>query len=198
LFRVNLAQPDLSNAPLRYDLISAFWGVYFKMIGVEYRHLELVPMTGPAIIAPNHITNIDPFGVAQPLPRRVHFMAKQELFGNAVLRYYMLSGNAFPVERGKMDLTAIKTALRVLQNGQLLVIFPQGTRGGVEAKGGASFLALKAKVPVIPVGISLHRNWFGGKAFRFNFGTPIPPEGDVEAHTTRVSDAIEALRLAAS
>jgi 1-acyl-sn-glycerol-3-phosphate acyltransferase len=192
---VNPAQPDFSNAPLRYDFISAVWGVYFKILGVEYRRKDFVPMTGPAIIAPNHITNIDPFGVAQPLPRRVHFMAKQELFTNAVLRYYMLSGNAFPVDRGKMDLTAIKTALRILQGGQLLVMFPQGTRGGTEAKGGASFLALKAKVPVIPVGISLHPNWFGGKRYRFNFGAPIPPEGDVESHITRVTDTIEALIL---
>jgi 1-acyl-sn-glycerol-3-phosphate acyltransferase len=192
---VNPAQPDLSNAPLRYDLISGFWGLYFRFIGVEYLHSEFVPTTGPAIIAPNHLTNIDPFGVGQPLSRRVHFMAKQELFTNTLLRYYMYSGNAFPVDRGKMDLTAIKTALRILQGGQLLVMFPQGTRGGTEAKGGASFLALKAKVPVIPVGISLHPNWFGGKRFRFNFGAPILPEGAVESHITRVSDAIEALIL---
>ena len=192
---MNAAHPDLSNAPLRYDLISAFWGLYFRIIGVEYRGQAFVPTTGAAIIAPNHITTIDPFGVGQPTPRRVHFMAKQELFTSALSRYYMLSGNAFPVDRGKMDLTAIKTALRILQGGQLLVIFPQGTRGGTDAKGGASFLALKAKVPVIPVGISLHPNWFGGKRYRFNFGAPIPPEGSVESHITRVAESIETLIL---
>jgi 1-acyl-sn-glycerol-3-phosphate acyltransferase len=110
----------------------------------------------------------------------------------------MESGNAFPVDRGNMDLTAIKTALRILQGGQILVIFPSGTRGGEDAKGGASFLALKTKVPVIPVGITLSPNWFGARRFRFNYGTPIPPEGKVEDHTARVHDAIEALRLEAA
>ncbi len=192
---MNPKHPDLSNAPLNYDLISGAWGLYFSLIGVEYLHPEQIPISGAAIIAPNHLTTIDPFGVGQPTARRVHFMAKQELFSNALLRWYMASGNAFPVERGKMDLTAIKTALRILQGGQLLVIFPAGTRGGEEVKGGASFLALKAKVPVIPVGISLKPNWFGGKRFRFNFGVPIPPEGSPEDHIARVSQAIETLRL---
>jgi 1-acyl-sn-glycerol-3-phosphate acyltransferase len=195
---VNPKQPDLSNAPRNFDVIKAFWRVYFQVIGVEYVNPGVIPLTGAAIIAPNHLTSIDPFGVAQPTPRRVHYMAKQELFSSTLLRWYMESGNAFPVERGKMDLTAIKTALRILQGGQLLVMFPSGTRGGEDTKGGASFLALKAKVPVIPVGISLSQNWFGAKRFRFNYGAPIPPEGNVDDHVTRVHDAIEALRLEAA
>ena len=192
---MNAKHPDLSNAPLNFDLISGLWGAYFSIIGVRYLHPEMIPATGAAIIAANHLTNIDPFGVGQPTERRVHFMAKKELFGSPLSRWYMLSGNAFPVERGKMDLTAIKTALRILQGGQLLVIFPQGTRGGADAKGGASFLALKAKVPVIPVGISLHRNWFGGKRFTFQYGAAIAPTGSVEEHTVIVSSAIEALMI---
>lgn len=192
---MNAKHADLSNAPLNFDLISGLWGMYFAFIGVRYLHPERIPITGAAIIAANHLTTIDPFGVGQPTERRVHFMAKKELFGSALSRWYMLSGNAFPVERGKMDLTAIKTALRILQGGQLLVIFPQGTRGGADAKGGASFLALKAKVPVIPVGISLERNWFGAQRFTFRYGKAIPPTGSVEEHTSAVSSAIEALKL---
>ncbi len=190
---VNAKNLDLSNAPLNFDLISGLWGIYFWVIGVRYLHPEMIPASGPAIIAANHLTTIDPFGVGQPTVRRVHFMAKKELFSSSLSRWYMLSGNAFPVERGKMDLSAIKTALRILQGGQLLVIFPQGTRGGTDAKGGASFLALKAKVPVIPVGIALERNWFGGKRFTFRYGAVIPPIGSVEEHTLAVSSAIEAL-----
>ena len=191
---MNPKNPDLSNTPRNFDLISGLWGLYFAVTGVRYVNPERIPATGGAIIAANHLTTIDPFGVGQPITRRVHFMAKKELFGNALSRWYMLSGNAFPVERGKMDLTAIKTALRILQGGQLLVIFPQGTRGGTDAKGGASFLALKAKVPVIPVGISLRRNWFGAKRFIFRYGLPIQPAGTLEEHTNTVSSAIEALR----
>ncbi len=191
---VNPKNPDLSNAPLNFDFISGLWGIYFAIIGVRYVNPELIPATGAAIIAANHLTTIDPFGVGQPTPRRVHFMAKKELFGSALGRWYMMSGNAFPVERGKMDLSAIKTALRILQGGQVLVIFPQGTRGGTDAKGGASFLALKAKVPVIPVGITLEQNWFGGKRFTFKYGEPIPPTGSLEEHTSAVASAIEALK----
>lgn len=191
---MNAKHPDLSNAPLNFDLISGLWGLYFAFIGVRYVNPEMIPATGAAIIAANHLTTIDPFGVGQPTKRRVHFMAKKELFGSALSRWYMLSGNAFPVERGKIDLTAIKTALRILQGGQLLVIFPQGTRGGTDAKGGASFLALKAKVPVIPVGISLEQNWFGGQRFTFRYGEAIQPTGSLEQHTSAVSSAIEALK----
>jgi 1-acyl-sn-glycerol-3-phosphate acyltransferase len=192
---VNPKHPDLSNAPRNYDWIHAFWWAYFRFIGVEHRNAEVIPESGAAIIAPNHVTSIDPFGVGLPTERRMHFMAKQELFTNPVLSWYMHSGNAFPVERGKMDLGAIKTALRILQSGQLLVIFPAGTRGGDETKGGASFLALKTRVPVIPVGISLSPNGWGAKRFRFNYGAPIPAEGNVDDHTARVSSAIETLRL---
>ena len=192
---MNPKNPDLSNAPLSFDLISGLWGMYFEIIGVRYVNPENIPATGAAIIAANHLTTIDPFGVGQPTERRVHFMAKKELFGSALSRLYMLSGNAFPVERGKMDLTAIKTALRILRGGQLLVIFPQGTRGGTDAKSGASFLALKAKVAVIPVGISLERNWFGARRFTFRYGAAIPATGSLEQHTSAVSSAIEMLQL---
>jgi 1-acyl-sn-glycerol-3-phosphate acyltransferase len=191
---MNPKNPDLSNAPRNYDFIAGVWRLYFSIIGATYINPERIPMTGAAIIAPNHLTAIDPFGVGLATPRRVHFMAKQELYGNALLRWYMDSGNAFPVDRGKMDVTAIKTALRVLQGGQLLVMFPQGHRGAQEAKGGASFLALRAKVPVIPVGISLKRNWFGAKRFIFSYGEAVPPEGSVDEHTERVSSAISSLQ----
>jgi 1-acyl-sn-glycerol-3-phosphate acyltransferase len=190
---MNDKNPDLSNTPLAFDIIKAIWGIYFRLLGSRYIGLERIPKSGAAIIAANHITAIDPFGVAQPTKRRVHYMSKAESFLHQPLRWYMLSGNAFSVERGKMDLTAIKTALRILKNNQLLVIFPQGTRGGQEVKGGTSLIALKAKVPVIPVGIHLEPNWFGAKRFVFRYGTPILPEGTQETHAKALEEALHAL-----
>jgi 1-acyl-sn-glycerol-3-phosphate acyltransferase len=190
---VNDRHADLSNLPWAFDLIKAIWGVYFRLIGVEYRNHQHIPRHGGAILAANHITAIDPFGAAQPMRRRVHFMAKRESFEKPPLSWYMLAGNAFPVERGKMDLTAIKTALRLLQNNQLLVIFPQGTRGGQEVKGGTSYLALKAKVPVVPVGIHLEPNWFGGKRYVFVYGQAIAPEGSPEDHAHKLETALHKL-----
>ncbi len=190
---MNDKNPDFSNMPLAFDIIKGIWGIYFRILGSSYINAQAIPKAGAAIIAANHITAIDPFGVAQPTKRRVHYMSKAESFKHQPLRWYMESGNAFPVERGKMDLTAIKTALRLLQNGQLLVIFPQGTRGGQEVKGGTSLIALKAKVPVIPAGIHLETNWFGRKRFVFRYGTPIPPEGTQESHARALEEALHKL-----
>ena len=192
---MNDKNPDLSNSPLAFDIIKAIWGIYFHLLGSRYIGAERIPKSGAAIIAANHITAIDPFGVAQPTKRRVHYMSKAESFLHQPLRWYMYSGNAFPVERGKMDLTAIKTALRILQNNQLLVIFPQGTRGGQEVKGGTSLIALKAKVPVIPVAIHLEPTWFGTKRFVFRYGTPILPEGTQESHAKALEQALQSLEL---
>jgi 1-acyl-sn-glycerol-3-phosphate acyltransferase len=190
---MNERHADLSNLPWGFDVIKAVWGVYFRLIGGEYHQAHHIPRHGGAILAANHITAIDPFGAAQPMRRRVHFMAKSESFQKPPLSWYMVAGNAFPVERGKMDLTAIKTALRLLQNNQLLVIFPQGTRGGQEVKGGTSYLALKAKVPVVPVGIHLEPNWFGGKRYVFRYGQPILPAGSPEDHARRLEAALHEL-----
>jgi 1-acyl-sn-glycerol-3-phosphate acyltransferase len=190
---VNEKNPDLSNEPLAFDVIKGFWRLYFGVLGLEFVNPERIPKGGSAIIAANHITAIDPFCVGMATPRRVHYMSKRESFEHPVMRQYMLYGNAFPVDRHKMDLQAIKTALRILQGGQLLVIFPQGTRGGQEIKGGTSVIALKAKVPVIPAGIHLEPNWFGGKRFVIRYGEPISPEGSSEEHTERLKKAIEEL-----
>ncbi len=190
---MNDKNPDLSNMPLAFDIIKAIWGTYFRLLGTRYIGAESIPKSSAAIIAASHITAIDPFGVAQPTKRRVHYMSKAESFLHQPLRWYMLAGNAFSVERGKMDLTAIKTALRLLKNNQLLVIFPQGTRGGQEVKGGTSLIALKAKVPVIPVGIHLEPNWFGAKCYVFRYGTPILPEGTQESHAKALEEALHKL-----
>ncbi len=190
---MNEKNPDLSNVPLAFDLIKGFWQLYFGAIGIRFIGAEHIPKGGGAIIASNHITAIDPFGVGLATPRRVHFMSKVESFSHPVLRQYMIYGNAFAVDRNKIDLQAIKTALRILQGGQLLVIFPQGTRGGQEVKGGTSLIALKAKVPVIPAGIHLEPNWFGGQRFVIHYGEPIPPEGKTEDHTERLNAAMLAL-----
>ena len=191
---MNDKNPDLSNAPRNYDFFKTILGWYLSFLGLEFVDAHHIPKTGPAILAANHVTNLDPFAIGQPTPRRVHFMSKIENFRTPITRWIQYSGNAFPVDRGKPDLSAIKTSIRVLQGGQLLVLFPQGTRGGQSAKEGVGFIALKGKAPVIPANISLHRNWFGGKRYRIRYGPPIPPEGTVEELTHRVMDAIEALK----
>jgi 1-acyl-sn-glycerol-3-phosphate acyltransferase len=84
-------------------------------------------------------------------------MAKEELFRNPLLGRLLLGVGAFPVRRGTADRRALKQALRVIENGSALGLFPEGTRGSPgelqEAKGGAAFVALRTEAPVLPVAI---------------------------------------------
>ena len=190
---MNEKNPDLSHSPRTYDVFKLLIGSYLRTIGVEYEGVEHIPAQGGALLAANHVTLVDPFAVGLPSARRVHFMSKVENFATPWGRWFMENGNAFPVDRGKADLSAIKTAIRLLQKGQLLVLFPQGTRGGEAAKDGVGFIALRGKAPVVPCGVSLLPNWFGGKRFKIKFGPPIAPEGTAEELTARVMAAINGL-----
>jgi 1-acyl-sn-glycerol-3-phosphate acyltransferase len=142
--------------------------------------VENIP-AGGAIIAANHISLWDPPVVGTAIPRRAHFMAKEELFANPVFGWLISKLGAFPVRRGAADRTAIKTALTLLKNGSILVIFPEGTRskdgklGAPEA--GLALLALKAGVPVIPAAVigtnKIFRDGHVLPKFCIRFGKPI-------------------------
>ena len=193
---MNDKNPDLSNAPRNYDGFKAGLRAYISFLGLKFIDAHNIPATGAAIIAANHLTNLDPFAVGQPTPRRVHFMSKIENFRTPLTRWIQYSGNAFPVDRSKADLGAIRTALRILKGGQLLVLFPQGHRGGDDARGGVAYLALKSGALIVPTGITMKPNWFGflgGKRYLIKYGPPIKPEGTAEELTERMMDAIEAL-----
>lgn len=113
---------------------------------------------GGCIVYSNHISLFDPIAVGCFTRRQIKFMAKEELFRNRAFGFLLgkLLG-AFPVKRGKADISAIKTAIRILRNGEVLGMFPEGTRSKTgelqEAEPGLSMVALRAKVPVVPVAI---------------------------------------------
>lgn len=112
---------------------------------------------GGALLCPNHPSAWDPILIAMCLPARSRlvFMAKDSLFRNPVLARILTWLGAFPVRRGKSDLAAVKTALRSLEEGKRLILFPEGTRseyqGENEAKGGAAFMSIRTGVPIVPV-----------------------------------------------
>lgn len=118
---------------------------------------ENIPTHGGAIIAPNHISLWDPPLMGAALSRRIHFMAKEELFSYPVFRWIITQLKAFPVKRGAADRNAIRTAVTLLEQGELVGLFPEGTRGknGVlgPAEPGVLMIAVKANVPIIPVAI---------------------------------------------
>ena len=115
-----------------------------------------VPSTGGAILAPNHMSNLDHFFGAALLRRMVRFVAKSQLF-KGVLGQLMLKGGCVPVFRGQHDRMYAETCLKLLEEGQLITMYAEGGRsrsGKIEsAKIGIGYLALKSGKPVVPVAI---------------------------------------------
>lgn len=135
---------------------------------------ENIPAEGAYIVCANHVTLMDPIIVGISLPRRMHFMAKAELFKNAFLRALMNGLGAFPIKRGEADIKSIKTSLKLLSSGKVIGLFPEGTRNKtneVIAEPGIAMLAVKAKVPVVPVAIVSSYKFF--KRTKVIIGKPI-------------------------
>jgi 1-acyl-sn-glycerol-3-phosphate acyltransferase len=115
-----------------------------------------VPHDGPLIVAANHLNGIDPPLVAASLTRRLHFMAKQELFESRSGIFIELYG-AFPVRRFEADLQALRTARRFLDGGEAIAMFPEGHRSDgamIAAHPGTAVIALQSGAPVLPVAIA--------------------------------------------
>jgi 1-acyl-sn-glycerol-3-phosphate acyltransferase len=124
---------------------------------VEVEGREHEPQDGPLVVVANHWSALDPPVLGCALHRPVHFMAKEELFRIPLLRTWMRAVGTFPVRRGEPDRAAIRTALQLVRQGAVVVVFPEGTRNPrgslLPAEPGAAFLALRAGVPILPVGI---------------------------------------------
>lgn len=137
------------------NLCRIFFSVFFR---VDYKGLENVPKEGPLIVCCNHISLLDMFLFAHRIPRKVHFMAKKELFSIPLVNIAVKALGAFPVNRGHGDLNAAKTTLQLLKEGKAVGIFPEGTRrnkikGRVKPKSGAVLFALESDATILPVGI---------------------------------------------
>lgn len=123
------------------------------------RGLEHVPREGGAILAANHLSFLDDLLLPLVVPRKVVFLAKAEYFDRWYLRWFFKGANVIPVRRTSRSATedALRTAVRALRQGQLVGIFPEGTRSPdgrlYRGRTGVARMALEARVPVIPVGI---------------------------------------------
>lgn len=113
-----------------------------------------LPKNGGFILASNHTSYLDPIALGVACPRKLNFMAKEELFFNPAFACFMSALGAFPVRRNSADLSALKEAMRRLKRGEVLTLFPEGSRRSdsvsAEPYPGIGFLAAKLNVPVIP------------------------------------------------
>jgi glycerol-3-phosphate dehydrogenase (NAD(P)+) len=128
--------------------------VYFRLRRLGREHIP----DGGVVLAANHRSFLDPFAIGCCLRRPVYFLAKQELFENPILGWFINCMGAFPVRRGASDEESMATALMLLERGEALVIFPEGTRiraGSLaQPKRGVGRLALQSGAPVVPVAIT--------------------------------------------
>ena len=154
-------------------LLIAFLRLLFRLImKMEVQGLENFPLDGPVVIACNHVTNFDVFPMQFSLPRPIFFMAKAELFKFPLMDVALRNLGAFPVYRGEKDQWAMGHARRVLEHGQTLGMFPEGTRnkgtGLVVAKTGTARMAIENNCPIVPMVVIGTDGFFKGFPHRSN------------------------------
>lgn len=168
------------------------WGYRYQVIGHEN-----IPKEGAVLICSNHISNLDPPLVGSSMQRKVSYMAKESLFKIPIVSFLIKRFGAFPVKRGVQDKQALRTAMGILKEGQVLGIFPEGTRSKTGRLGkplpGAGMFALKEDSVVIPVAILGPYAFF--KGLRIVFGEPVKlddlKQGKITSEATRkASDRI--------
>ncbi|MFD2214218.1 MULTISPECIES: lysophospholipid acyltransferase family protein [Metabacillus] len=153
-------------------------GILKPTFRIKVEGLEHFPKEGGVLLCTNHISNLDPPVVGVTAPRKVLFMAKDELFQVPVLKQLLNNFGTFPVKRGGGDREALRAGLKVLKEGNVLGLFPEGTRSkdGKLGKGmpGAGFFALRSTAAVVPCAIIGPYKSFS--TLRVVYGKPINME----------------------
>lgn len=171
-----------------YWCVTSIIGAFFKLFHSHRVYgLENIPK-GPAIIAPNHVSFYDPPLISCSFPEELHYLAKEELFDYTFLRWLISNLNAHPVSGSEKDLKTMKLICQLLEKGEKVVIFPEGSRSHddelLDLKLGVSMLAFRNHVPIIPVYLKgsfeiwpIQNKWpkFSGKT-TCTIGKPIAPE----------------------
>jgi len=189
-------------SPLYFVAASLSWPVVKGLYRLRARGLEHVP-PGGFVLAANHTSNFDPWPLGIPfLPKRqLRFMAKAELF-NPILAPILRAGGAFKVRRGEGDVEAMRTATELTREGEIVVMFPEGTRQkkGLRKKRearphtGAARIALSAGVPLVPAAIGGTDRLSRLGPLSVAYGEPIDVS-DLEGMETKRAASIATERL---
>ena len=176
-------QDDPMFMPWYYAIGILSWPVVRLLFRLRARGLDNLPEEGGFVLAGNHVSNFDPWAIGFPLwpKRRLRWMAKVELFkpGLATL---LRRGGAFPVRRGMSDAAAIRTAIELARAGDVIVMFPEGTRRrkGLRKKfrpkshTGSARIAMAAGVPLVPAAIVGTDQLTRLGPLRVAYGRPVP------------------------
>ena len=192
--------------------------LFIRMLKILLSRLGKVTVSGAEyldgperkIVVCNHMGWSDPLWVGySALPHTLHQMAKKELFKNPIIGWFVRSGGGFPIDRGRPSAATIKQVIALVEQGKLVLVFPNGTRSRnqIEAKRGAATIALHAKAQIVPAHyegpeqirfIHLLRR----PAIRVTFGAPIviPPDMPIDKQmalrlTTELDEAMSSLTL---
>ena len=154
--------------------------IYRLLFWYSLEGKENIPKEGGYIFCSNHVSTLDPAFWVIALPRRVHFMAKEELFKNPIAGRFLRALDVFAIKRGSRDMSSIKFAADIVKNGELLGIYPEGTRSKDgkpgRAKSGVAFLANATGADVIPAAFICKGNKkiVPFRRFKMVIGKPIP------------------------
>lgn len=208
-----MAGPDTPRPSVAYLLVGGLsWPVLRVVYREQVRGRANLPAHGGYVLSSNHWSNFDPWPLAVPLfPRRfLRFMGKSELFWFPLGRLLVAAG-AFPVRRGQRDLEAIETAVQLCREGNIVVMFPEGTRRrkGLRKKhearwhSGAARIALQAGVPLVPAAVAGTERLSRLARVKVVYGEPLPLDDlaglplaeAAERATERLRERIEELEL---
>ena len=160
-------------------LFQPFFHIYFRLSRIGREH---IPSGGPVIIAANHRSFLDPFVIGTMVRRPMYYVAKKEMFTSPLRSWVLNALGAFPVDRGAGDKDMIETANAILARGDIVLMFPEGTRtrpGSLgHPKRGVGRLALESGAPVVPVAVigteDVRRGWrIRPRKVRIRAGAPL-------------------------
>lgn len=141
----------------RAFVLKVFYVMFHTIMPTKVIGKENMPSEGAAVVVSNHIHALDSISIIAHTKRMIYAMAKEELFQKKIGKWFFTKVGVFPISRGTGDSNAIEKANSYLQDGQLLLIFPEGTRNGlakgVKFKKGAAFMAIQNNAPIIPIGV---------------------------------------------
>lgn len=212
--RVPRAEPVDVHPPTRFEsaayrivwLLTFGWAKLWLRLGID--GAEKIPSDQPFVLAPVHRSNLDFLLVAFPTHRRLRFMGKASLWKVKPFGRFLTMLGAFPVHRGSADRAAMRTCLEVIEHGEPVVMFPEGTRRSgptvEDVFDGPAYVAARAGVPLVPVGIGgseqampIGARWIRPKKVTLVVGEPIhPPSAEGTSRVPRrvVREMTEKLR----